>query len=90
MSYREYAEHVIEQAQVRAAAGDRAVDVVIETAAPAEAILQVISERDVDHVVMGSHGGDANRLTRRLLGTVATAVVAESPVPVASRRTVNR
>lgn len=79
---RERAERVTERAKTRAGEADRTVDVVIETGDPADAILQVIEELDIDHVVMGGHGGDAGRITRRLLGTVATAVVAESPVAV--------
>jgi nucleotide-binding universal stress UspA family protein len=52
------------------------------TGDPAEAILAYVEEQDVDHVVMGSHGDDRSQLTRRLLGTVATAVVGEAPVTV--------
>lgn len=77
-----YAERVIERAKARATVADRSIDVVIETGDPAETILEVIDKRDIDHVVMGEHGGEAGRIARRLLGTVATAVVAESPVSV--------
>jgi len=31
---------------------------------------------------MGGHGGERSALARRLLGTVATTVVAEAPVTV--------
>jgi nucleotide-binding universal stress UspA family protein len=37
---------------------------------------------DVDQVVMGGHGGTRTEIARRLLGTVATAVVSEAPVTV--------
>jgi len=79
---REHAERVIERSEERAASADRSVDVVMETGDPADAILDVLDRRDIDHVVMGGHGGEAGRITQRLLGTVATAVVAESPVAV--------
>ena len=45
-------------------------------------ILAEVESHDVDHVVMGGHGGARNELARRLLGTVATAVVGEAPVTV--------
>jgi nucleotide-binding universal stress UspA family protein len=79
---REYAENVIKLAGERAAEADRPVEVIIETGDPADAILQVVEEQNVDHIVMGGHSEDTNRVARRLLGTVATAVVGESPVPV--------
>lgn len=49
---------------------------------PAETILEHAEENDVDHIVMGSHGGERGALTRRLLGTVSTKVVSEAPVSV--------
>ena len=79
---REHAELVIEQAERQADVADRTVDIMIETGDPADVILDVAEDRDVDHVVMGGHGGDANRIAKRLLGTVATKVVAEAPVSV--------
>ena len=79
---RERAKRLVDRARDRAAAADRSVDTVVETGDPAETILAVVSDADVDHVVMGGHGGTRNELTRRLLGTVATAVVGEAPVSV--------
>lgn len=73
---------VIEDAERRATATDRSVEAAVETGDPAGAILEFVRERDVDHVVMGGHGGDRNELARRLLGTVATTVVGEAPVTV--------
>ncbi|MCL9813113.1 universal stress protein [Natranaeroarchaeum aerophilus] len=79
---REHAALVIEKAERRADAADRTVDIMIETGDPADVILDVAEDRDIDQVVMGGHGGDANRIAKRLLGTVATKVVAEAPVSV--------
>ena len=63
-------------------AGDVGNDVStrIETGRPARAILDVVEEGDVDHVVMGSHG--RRGVSRILLGSVAEDVLRESPVPV--------
>ncbi|AUX10306.1 universal stress protein UspA [Halalkaliarchaeum desulfuricum] len=78
----ERAERLIERARVRAEAADRTVETAIETGDPAETILAYIEGSDVDQVVMGSHGGPRTGVVRRLLGTVATTVTGESPVPV--------
>ncbi|MFD1588916.1 universal stress protein [Halorientalis brevis] len=79
---RERAESVIETAKKRASEAGRTVDTVVETGDPAETILAFVEDSDVDHVVMGGHGGDRNELARRLLGTVATVVVGKAPVTV--------
>lgn len=79
---RERADAVIDDAKRRAAKADRSVETVVKTGDPAETILAYVEDHDVDHVVMGSHGGERNELARRLLGTVATAVVSEAPVSV--------
>jgi nucleotide-binding universal stress UspA family protein len=81
-SARERAERLVDRARHQAAAADRSVETVVETGDPAETILDTVSDTDVDHVVMGGHGGTRNELTRRLLGTVATAVVGEAPASV--------
>jgi len=60
---------------------DAETEVAVETGEPAETILEYVDGTDVDHVVMGSHGGDAD-VTSRLLGTVSTKVVTEAPVSV--------
>jgi nucleotide-binding universal stress UspA family protein len=78
----ERAEAVVDRARERAAGADRTVETAVETGDPAEAIIEFVEAGDVDHVVMGGHGGERNELTRRLLGTVATAVVGEAPVTV--------
>jgi nucleotide-binding universal stress UspA family protein len=79
---RERADELIERATTQAAAKERTIETAVMTGDPAEAILAYVEEQDVDHVVMGSHGDDRSQLTRRLLGTVATAVVGEAPVTV--------
>jgi len=78
----ERAERLIERAKTEAAAADRSVDTAVETGDPAETIVEYADSHDVDHIVMGGHGGDRGELTRRLLGTVATAVLGEAPVTV--------
>lgn len=79
---REHTDQVIERAQRRAEEFDRTVQTAVETGEPAETILDYAGDHDVDHVVMGAHGEDTHRLARRLLGTVATAVIGESAVTV--------
>jgi nucleotide-binding universal stress UspA family protein len=79
---RERAEALVDGARARAAEVDRNVETAVETGDPAETIVEFVESSDVDHVVMGGHGGDRNELARRLLGTVATAVVGEAPVTV--------
>jgi len=76
------ADRLVERARKQAAAVDRTVETTVETGDPAECILAFVDANDVDHVVMGGHGGDRSAVARRLLGTVATAVVGEAPVTV--------
>ena len=73
---------LVERARDRATAEDRTVETAIEDGDPAEAILDFVADRDVDHVVMGGHGGDRSGIVERLLGTVATAVVSGADVTV--------
>jgi nucleotide-binding universal stress UspA family protein len=79
---RERAERVVGDARERAEAAGQPVETAVETGEPAETILGFVEDRDVDHVVMGGHGGERGRVARRLLGTTATAVVGEAPVSV--------
>ena len=81
-SARERANRVIEQARAQAAEDGQTVETAIETGDPADTILAYVDEHDVDHIVMGGHGGDRSAIARRLLGTVATTVVGEAPVTV--------
>jgi nucleotide-binding universal stress UspA family protein len=79
---RDRADALVERARRRAEASDRSIGTAVETGDPAETILEFVEDGDVDHVVMGGHGGERTDLARRLLGTVATAVVGEAPVTV--------
>ena len=79
---RRHAERLIERAEAKADAADRSVETAVETGDPAETIVDYADSHDVDHIVMGGHGGDRGEITRRLLGTVATAVLGEAPVTV--------
>ncbi|WP_435063130.1 universal stress protein [Halobaculum sp. EA56] len=47
---------------------------------PAAGIVEYAGDHDVDHIVVGSHG--RRGISRILLGSVAEAVVRNSPVPV--------
>jgi len=79
---RERADRLVERARRRAADADRTVETAVVTGDPAEAILEYVADEDVDHVVMGGHGGERSGLARRVLGTVSTRVVGEAPVTV--------
>ncbi|MFC6756652.1 MULTISPECIES: universal stress protein [Haloarcula] len=78
----ERADRLVARAREQAAAVDQPVETAVETGDPADIILAYVDDHDIDHVVMGGHGGPASGLTRRLLGTVAMAVVGEAPVTV--------
>jgi nucleotide-binding universal stress UspA family protein len=76
------ADRIVDRARDQAAEADRSVETAVETGDPAEAILDYVDDHEIDHVVMGGHGGSASGLTQQLLGTVATTVVGEAPVTV--------
>ena len=78
----DHAEAVLASARDQAADADRSVDTAVETGDPAETIVEFAEREDVDHIVLGGHGGDLGDLSRRRLGTVATTVVSEAPVTV--------
>lgn len=61
---------------------DVEIEVAVEHGDPAGAILGYLEEHDVDHVVMGGHGGERGQLTKRLLGATSMVVVGEAPVSV--------
>jgi nucleotide-binding universal stress UspA family protein len=79
---RDRADRLVDRARDRAAASGRTVETAVEAGDPAETIIGYVEDHDIDHVVMGGHGGDRGSLSRRLLGTVATAVVGGAPVTV--------
>lgn len=79
---RQRSERVIDRAKQAAAERDRTVETAVESGDPAKTIVEFVEGTDVDQVVMGGHGGERGHVARRLLGTVATAVVGEAPVTV--------
>lgn len=79
---RERARALIDRAKRRAEMAGYDVNTAIETGDPADTIIGFAETHGVDHIVMGGHGGDRGKLTRRLLGTVATDVVGGTPVTV--------
>lgn len=79
---RKRAEGLVQAAQQRSDSNNQSIETTVETGDPSETILSYVENNDVDHIVMGSNGGDGGEMTRRLLGTVSTAVIAEAPIPV--------
>lgn len=55
-------------------------EIFVASGNPAPEILNLTAERDIDLIVMGTHGRTG--VKRFLLGSVAERVVRESPVPV--------
>ncbi|WP_226043189.1 universal stress protein [Natrinema sp. DC36] len=76
------ADRLIERACSQSATVDRSIETAVETGKPTDSILTYIDTSDVDHVVMGGHGGPKPGPLHRLLGTVATTVVSKAPVSV--------
>jgi nucleotide-binding universal stress UspA family protein len=79
---RNHTTNIVETARSRAEGDSQPVETVIQVGDSAETIIQYVEESAVEQVVMGGHGSDRNELARRMLGTVATAVVGESSVTV--------
>ena len=52
----------------------------VDVGRPAATIVEAADERNVDHVVIGSHGRSG--VSRLVLGSVAEGVARKSPVPV--------
>lgn len=76
------ANRLIERARNQSAAVDQSIETAVETGEPVDTILTYIDTSDVDHVIMGSHGGPKFGPLHWLLGTVATTVVSKAPVSV--------
>ena len=76
------AERLVEDARDRAEAANRSVETATESGDPVETILGFVADHDIDHIVMGGHGGERSGIAERLLGTVATAVVSGADVTV--------
>lgn len=79
---RERADQLVDRAREQAATEGRTVETAVRSGDPAETILEFLEQAGADHIVMGAHGSDRGALARRLLGTVSTVVVGESPVTV--------
>ena len=75
----EAARNALEAARALVPAG-ATVDARIEYGDPAHRICALATELGADTIVVGSHGRGV--LSRALLGSVSTAVVHQSPVPV--------
>ncbi|THE66720.1 universal stress protein [Salinadaptatus halalkaliphilus] len=75
------AESVFERARDIAADRDREIETTVGVGHPARHVLDRAD--DYDAIVIGSHGSDWNRATRRyLVGNVAETVSKRAPVPV--------
>jgi len=74
------AEDRFEEAAELAAEHGISVDTTVEVGRPSRVIVEYAEESGVDLIVMGSHGRKG--VSRILLGSVAEAVVRNSPVPV--------
>lgn len=82
-----YAAAESEAEEVLAAAAeshDREFETRIEVGNPSTTVVETIEDGPYDHVVLGSHGRTG--ISRILLGSVAEAVVRNSPVPVTVAR----
>ncbi|GAB6861143.1 universal stress protein [Haloplanus litoreus] len=77
---KEAAEDLFDRAREEATAAG--VDLRTETVvgSPGPAIVEYVTDHDVDHVVMGSHGRSG--LSRLFLGSVAERVLRRAPAPV--------
>lgn len=71
---------VAEEAGRIQAAGIDAEELVVDAVSTEEAILEVARERQVDVIVMGTHGRSA--LARAVIGSVADRVMRHATVPV--------
>nr|WP_231512990.1 universal stress protein [Haloferax mediterranei] len=71
---------LLDNATDMAAEHDRTVSTAIRVGDPAREIIRYAEERDVDTIVIGSHG--RSFVVRMLLGSVAEAVVRRAPTPV--------
>ncbi|MDQ2050716.1 universal stress protein [Natronolimnohabitans sp. A-GB9] len=77
---RKRATELFERARRRGAEHDVEIGTELLTGQPAAAVVEYASERDVDRVVVGSHGRSG--VSRVLLGSVAERIARRSPVPV--------
>jgi nucleotide-binding universal stress UspA family protein len=76
-SARRQLDRLVRKAKAR---GARASAILIDVGVPAERIVRLAKARRADVIVMGTHGRTG--LTRALLGSVATRVIATAGCPV--------
>lgn len=81
---KEEARELFAEAEEIAGEYGETVETATEVGQPEEVIVEYAERGDVDHIVMGSHGRSG--LSRILVGSVAEAVVRESPVSVTVAR----
>jgi len=81
---KEQADEQFAQLESRASAAGVETERAIEVGKPAQTIVEMATEENIDHIVMGSHGRQG--VSRLLLGSVAENVVRRSPVPVTVAR----
>lgn len=81
---KEQADEQFAELEGRASTAGVETERVIEVGKPAQTIVEMATEEDIDHIVMGSHGRQG--VSRLLLGSVAENVVRRSPVPVTVAR----
>jgi nucleotide-binding universal stress UspA family protein len=77
---REASDELLENAAEIAADHDGSVERETVVGSPGNEIVSVAESKDVDHIVVGSHGRTG--ASRVLLGSVAERVVRRAPVPV--------
>ncbi|WP_290818477.1 universal stress protein [Halovivax sp.] len=83
-SEKEAGRELLAEAEETAAERGAEIETAIEVGRPVPTIVDYAAERDVDHVVMGSHGRSG--LSRILVGSVAEGVIREAPVTVTVAR----
>ncbi|MEF8936623.1 universal stress protein [Halobacteriaceae archaeon SHR40] len=81
---KERADEQFAELESQASAAGVDTERLVEVGKPAQTIVEMATETDIDHVVMGSHGRQG--VSRLLLGSVAENVVRRSPVPVTVAR----
>lgn len=74
------AAEILADAEERVAPADREIELDAEVGPAATNVVECVDERDVDRVVIGSHGRTG--LERAVLGSVAEKVVRRASVPV--------
>lgn len=79
---REAARERVERLVAEAPGSAPTVEPAVIADEPADAILSYLADHDVDHVVLGGHGGPRIEFAERLLGTVAQTVAEEADVSV--------